>query len=99
MPELEEPPHRRTDDGWLCWTAARASEGWEWIDKRQIDRHVVAGVTLWGTVRITEWAMAFTSAHPEKPGLEVAAIIAALLVPWSALQTAAIKFYFDARAG
>lgn len=89
---------RSADRGPLCWLAARASQGWDWIDKRQIDNHIVAAITIWGTIRITEWAMTFTDMHPEKPGLEIAAIIGAIMVPWAALQTAVVKFYFDARA-
>jgi hypothetical protein len=70
---------------------------WDFIDTRQIDAHVVAGIVLWCTVRISEWAMAFVNLHPDKPGLEVAAILGAVLLPWTTLQGAVIKFHFNIR--
>ena len=79
--------------------AARLSEFWEWIDKRQIDAYVISLAILWGTVRITDWAMEFVDKYPDIDGLKAAAIIAAIMAPWSALQAAAIKFLFEARKG
>lgn len=70
---------------------------WDFIDKRDIDKHCLSVGIFWGTVKLTEWAMAFTSMHPDKPGLEIAAIIAAVTGPYMGLQAAALKFYFDAR--
>ena len=87
---------RTTDKGWLCWVALRASEGWDWIDKRDIDKHFVSLAILSGTVFITHWAMEFAY-WSSRPGLEVAAIIAAVLAPYMALQAAAVSFYFRAR--
>lgn len=79
-----------------CWIARRASETWDFVDRRQIDAHVVSAIVLWGTIKITAWAMRFAE-HAERPGIEVAAIIGAVMVPWSALQAAAITFVFRAR--
>ena len=70
---------------------------WDWVDARQIDKHALSMGIFWGTVKLTEWAMVFASAHPDKPGIEIAAIIAAVTTPYMALQAAAIKFYFEAR--
>lgn len=70
---------------------------WDWIDKRDIDKHVVSGLVLWMTFRITDWALHYTMNHPEKSGLEIAAVLGAVMIPWSGLQTAVIKFFFDAR--
>ena len=70
---------------------------WDWIDKRDIDKHALTLGICWGTVKLTGWAMAFTSLHPDKPGIELAAIIAAVTAPYMALQAAAIKFYFESR--
>lgn len=70
---------------------------WDWIDKRAIDKHVLSVGIFWGTARLTEWAMVFAAAHADKPGIEIAAIIAAVTAPYMALQAAAIKFYFEAR--
>tara|TARA_R110000868_G_scaffold411755_1_gene708947 strand:- start:45661 stop:45969 length:309 start_codon:yes stop_codon:yes gene_type:complete len=81
----------------LCWFAARASEFWDFIDKRQIDKHLVSLGVFIGTVIVTRWAMGYAGSHADKSGIEVAAIIAAVNVPYMALQTAAISFYFRAR--
>lgn len=82
--------------GFWCKVALRFSEFWDWVDARQIDAHVVSALTLYGTVKISLWAMAFAE-HGDRPGLEVAAIIAAVSTPWAALQAAVIKFVFEAR--
>lgn len=74
-----------------------AARFWDWVDERQIDRHVASLAIFAVTWRLTTWAMAFASAHPDKSGLEVAAIIAALTGPWSIAQAAALRFYFDSR--
>lgn len=87
---------RAEDQGWLCVVARRASQGWDWIDGRDIDKHFVSLAILSGTVFITHWAMEFAY-WSNRPGLEVAAIIAAVLAPYMALQAAAISFYFKAR--
>ena len=70
---------------------------WEWFDKRDIDKHLASMAILYGTVRITEWAMLFASAHAERPGLELAAIIAAVTAPITYLQTAVFKAYISAK--
>ncbi len=85
-------PHRRVGDTWY----AKLGAFWDWIDKRQIDAHVVAAIILYGTIKITHWAMHFASDSP-RPGLEIAAIIGAVMVPWSALQGAVVSFYFKTR--
>ena len=70
---------------------------WDWIDKRDIDKHVVSLAVLYGTKIMTSWAMAFAAAHADKSGLELGAVIAAVTGPYMGLQAAAIKFYFDSR--
>lgn len=87
-----EPRRRSEDEGWF-------TRAWDWIDRRQIDAYAVSLVILYGTVDIMRWAMRFAELHPDKSGLEVAAIIAAIVTPYSALQAAAIKFLFEARKG
>lgn len=88
---------RSTDHGWLCNLALRAGQFWDFVDRRQIDAYAVAIAILIGTVKITDWAMGFVDEHPDIDGLKAAAIITAIMLPWSALQTASIKFLFDAR--
>ena len=75
----------------------RLGKFWDWIDKRDIDKHTLSVGIFYGTVKLTSWAMAFANAHPDKAGLEIAAIIAAVTGPYMALQAAAISFYFKAR--
>lgn len=82
---------RRSEDRGIITRA------WDWIDERQIDKHVVSVVILFGTVIVTRWAMHYAE-NGNRPGLEIAAIIAAVTGPYSALQAAAIAFYFKARA-
>lgn len=71
---------------------------WDWIDDRDVDKHIVSLCILYGTVIESKWAMAFAALHADKPGIEIAAIIAAVTGPYMALQAAAIKFYFDSRS-
>lgn len=71
---------------------------WDWIDKRDIDKHAVAVAVMWGTTRVTEWSMTYAMTYPaDASSVGSAAIIAAVTGPYMALQAAAIKFYFDAR--
>jgi hypothetical protein len=94
--ELEQ--HRRaTDKGLLCWVALRFADLWDWIDKRDIDKHLVTVFIMFGTWKLTEWAMGYAMSQHMKTGVEVAAIIAAVTAPYMALQAAAIAFYFKAR--
>ena len=83
----------------MCWLALRAGQFWDFIDKRQIDAHVYSCAILWGTVKITEWCMEYASLMQGRPGLEVAAVIGAILAPWTARQAEETKFRFDARSG
>lgn len=72
---------------------------WDWVDNRDIDKHAVSLVILYGTWTITRWAMAFASACTlaKVPGLETAAVIGAVVGPYSVMQGYALKVYFDAR--
>lgn len=72
---------------------------WDWVDARDIDKHLISVCIIYGTIQITEWAMRFANSHPDPTnGLGTAAIIAAVTTPYMALQAAALKFYFDTRA-
>lgn len=77
--------------------ALRASDLWDFIDRRDIDKHAISVAVLFGTVKVTQWAMGFVENHPDVDPLHAAAVIAAVLGPYTALQGAAIKWYFDAR--
>ena len=100
---MSDEPHRRSGDGLA--NAFRAADAattsslgriWDWIDKRDIDKHVVSLLILFGTVKITSWSMRFAE-HGDRPGLEVAAIIGSVAAPYMAMQAAALAFYFRAR--
>ena len=85
---------RRRTDGWFGWL----TKLWDWIDARDIDKHLVSLIILGGTFKVTGWAMDYAWIYVEKPGLELAAVIGSVVAPYMALQGAAIKFYFDVRA-
>ena len=76
------------------WTATKASQTWDWIDKRQIVERFIALAVLYGTIEIVGWAMSFAEVHGEKTGSDAALIIASVSAPYMALQAAAIAFMF-----
>lgn len=49
------------------------------------------------TFYLGDWVLDYVFAHPEKPGLEVAAVVTAIMLPWTPVQAAVIKWYFEAR--
>lgn len=77
--------------------ARRLGAIWDWVDKRDIDKHAVSVAILFGTYHVVNWAMTYANTNAARPGIEVAAIIAAVGAPYMALQAAAISFYFKAR--
>lgn len=94
--DASTPRRREADLNLSCRIARHASEAWDFVDKRDIDKHAVTMAILAGTWEITRWAMNF--AHTgDRPGLEVAAIIGAVVAPYMGLQAAAIAWYFKAR--
>jgi hypothetical protein len=84
---------RRSTDTWFGWL----TRIWDWIDKRDIDKHVVSIFVLLKTYDVTHWAMTFANEHHDKSGVEIGATIVAVLGPYSLLQAAVIKWYFEAR--
>ena len=94
---IDNPTQRQTDGGWLCWVALRLSDFWEFIDKRDIDKHVVMAIIMYGTVRITTWSMAYIEANPNDAGTDVGLKVGAVLLSWNLIAAPAIKWYFDAR--
>lgn len=69
---------------------------WQWVDDRDIDKHVVSIAIMYGTVSISRWAMAYATAHGTDAN--TALTIAAVSAPYMALQAAAIQQYFKARS-
>ena len=71
---------------------------WDFIDDRDIDKHLISMAIMYGTIQVTEWAMRFASLHGDSAnGAGTAAIIAAVTTPYMVLQAAAIGFYFNIR--
>jgi|SRR3990167_845403 len=91
---------RRGTDSLIGKVIYPFSQLWDFIDARDIDKHVVSLVILWGTWKLTAWGMEFASLvfTTEKSGLEIAAVVAAVTAPYMALQAAAIHFYFRSRS-
>ncbi len=85
---------RRTDGGLLCWLALRLSELWDFIDNRDIDKHFISIAVMYGTVKITTWAMMYAEKFQ---GPNTPLIIAAVCAPYMAMQAWALKSYFDSR--
>ena len=71
---------------------------WDWVDGRDVDKHIVCIVVLYGTKVLSDWAMAFAQMHADKSGLEISAVIGAVTGPYTLLQGAVIKWYFEARS-
>ena len=95
-----EPPRRRRTDSALGQVIDYCVSAWDFIDRRDIDKHAVSLAVLWGTWTLTVWAMEYSATFftTTKSGIEVAAVIAAVTAPYLALQAAAIKWYFESRS-
>jgi hypothetical protein len=69
---------------------------WDFIDARDIDKHIVAIATLYISIEIVRWSTGFAQNSP-RPGLDIAAILGAINAPLMAMQSVTIKWYFDSR--
>ena len=70
---------------------------WDWFDRRDIDKHIVSIIILSMTWKLVAWFMHYAELNTGKSGVEVAAVLGAIGVPYMALQAAAINFYFKSR--
>ncbi|HEY6019806.1 MAG TPA: hypothetical protein VIY48_07845 [Candidatus Paceibacterota bacterium] len=71
---------------------------WDWIDGRAVIRRIVLFVVLWMTWRVTVWSFEFAhDAMIAGRGMEVAAMLAAVTMPFAALQAFVFKWYSDSR--
>lgn len=92
---------RRTDRltgvWWLLESIFKriSSAVWNFIDNRAVIRRVSFLWVLWMTTEVITWAMDFADHHQDMDGLKMAAILGAILTPWSAMQAAIFKFYAD----
>ena len=89
---------RRVDDnGVLCRCAGLISRGWDWFDKRDIDKHIIMAIVIYGTIRLTLWATNYVDMHSMDSGADVGLKVAAVLLPWNIIAAPAIKWYFESR--
>lgn len=90
---------RSGDGGLMCRAMFRFNQCWDVIDDRDLDKHAMAWAIFWMTSYITNWGLNFVWIYPDKPGLEVAATLGAVIGPWSAVQLFVIKWYFETNTG
>ena len=74
------------------------SSCWDFVDKRDIDKHAVAWSVFAITVKLMLWSITFATTSTRSGG-EIAEIIAAVWAPWNLLQAGVITWYFNARPG
>jgi hypothetical protein len=86
---MDPEQRRRCTDSWL----ARLGQIWDFIDNRDIDKHLVSIAIFYGTIEIMAWAKAYATTYAGSA--DVPLTIAAVVAPYMALQAAAVKFYFD----
>lgn len=73
------------------------SSAWDFIDKRQIDKHLTACAVFSVTIKLLFWSVHFASTST-RPGADIAEIIGAIWAPWNIVQAAVIGWYFNARS-
>lgn len=78
-------------------TKAAGKHFWDWVDGRAVVRRIVLGFTLFMTFYSFVEMVKFAYNSPY-PGMETAAIIAAVLVPITSLQGFAFKHYTAGRS-
>lgn len=76
---------------------ALAALFWDWFDKRDIEKHLIAVSTLLVTYMVIKWSMHYAEMNVARSGTDIAAVLAAINVPIATLQGAVIKWYFNAR--
>lgn len=69
----------------------------DFIDSRAIVRRIAFFVMLWITIKTSFWTVEFAW-YSSRPGMEIAAIIAAVWTPLSGLQAAVFAFYDRGRS-
>lgn len=90
---------RASDKGFWCTLALRFGQFWDFVDKRAIDKHMMAWATFAVTCYMMFWAMEYLWAHDTQTGTDLGLKIAAILLPWTPVQGKVIQWYFVARDG
>lgn len=80
----------------LCRLALIAGRFWDFIDRRAIDKHVMAWAVFAITVHLMIWSAHF-AVTSTRSGTDIAAILAALWAPWNLVQAGVVAWYFKAR--
>lgn len=78
--------------------AVALSAFWDWVDKRDIDKHVMSWAVFAVTVCLLVWSCHFAINSPRN-GTDVAAILAAVWGPWNLVQAAVVNWYFQRARG
>lgn len=68
------------------------------MDESKMFRRIAFTIALWLQVEATYWSFNFATTHGLDKGLEIAAIIGAVLTPLSAFVAATFKFYSETRS-
>lgn len=69
---------------------------WDFIDRRGVIRRIVLGIAIWMTWRVSVWAMGYAVDSP-RPGIDIAAIIAAVTAPVTVFGGYIFKQYVESR--
>lgn len=83
--------------GWMCWLALRLSEAWDFIDQRDIDKHLAFWLTALCGWDLT-WEMidfAKEALNAKVPMAEIGVAIAAIGAPYSLFAGFVGKWYFE----
>lgn len=80
----------------LCKLAQIAGWIWDFIDKRDIDKHVTAWAIFGVTLYLAIWSAHF-AATSSREDMGVAAILGAIWGPWNFVQAAVVNWYFTSR--
>lgn len=81
----------------MSWFSDRVLGFFEIVDRIYIVRRLVLILATWQTYDSYVWAKRYVEAHPEKPGVEIAAILAAVLGAVTLLQGFVLKLYNDGK--
>lgn len=69
---------------------------WDWMDDRAITRRIVLSIAIWMTWNVSEWAMHFVEGST-RPGIDLAAIIAAVTAPVTVFGGFVFKAYIESK--
>lgn len=65
-----------------------------WLDAYKVTRRLTVAIAVWMTWAVSEWAMWFSTGNA-RPGLEIAAIVAAVTSPVMAFTAVVFRAYIE----